>query len=285
MENTVIIEMMRWGFVSVPGVLFFYAKELDLDVEDIGILTAILYALEKTKPLFQTNIKAGQVLQACPFLTRQKLAKRLNRLHCRKIIDFDNNSNFVDKGIILQPMMQRLTEMVLRDHREIVNTQQPSTKKTVEQLEELLKQSKQRIEELERGHQEKIQEIPELKTVGQINGFKKLADFISKRTGSLLSVSMSSELKRWLSDYALTPDFLLCMLELCFERNITNPRLISRIARDMKEYSINNVEGLESYFKSQANLFKSWYLIPFGLWVHKFRNHYQWFWVYLGYWG
>ena len=59
---------------------------------------------------------------------------------------------------------------------------------------------------------------------------------------------MTTELRRWLEDMAFTPEFLLCMLELCFERQMNNPKEITRIASDLKRFSVNNVEGLESYF-------------------------------------
>ena len=61
---------------------------------------------------------------------------------------------------------------------------------------------------------------------------------------------MANELKRWLEEMAMTPEFLLCMLEMCFERNIYNPRHISCIARDLGEYSVNSVEGLETTLRS-----------------------------------
>jgi Replication initiation and membrane attachment len=43
------------------------------------------------------------------------------------------------------------------------------------------------------------------------------------------------------------------MLELAFERNITNPRDITKIARDLKEYSISTVDGLDVYFRNYVD--------------------------------
>ena len=37
----VLMEMYRWSFACLPGAIFNYAKELDLDIEDIGIFTAL----------------------------------------------------------------------------------------------------------------------------------------------------------------------------------------------------------------------------------------------------
>jgi len=68
---------------------------------------------------------------------------------------------------------------------------------------------------------------------------------------------MSNELHKWLDEMGFTTEFLLCMLELCFERNIFNPRDISKIARDLKEYAISTVEGLEMYFKRYVDTEKS----------------------------
>jgi hypothetical protein len=64
---------------------------------------------------------------------------------------------------------------------------------------------------------------------------------------------MENELRSWLGELGFTPEFLLCMLELAFERNITNPRDITKIARDLKEYSISNVDGLNVYFKNYVD--------------------------------
>jgi DNA replication protein DnaD len=89
------------------------------------------------------------------------------------------------------------------------------------------------------------------------SNYKKVADFISKKTGNLLSVKMASELQKWLEEMALTPEFILCMLELCFERNIYNPRDITEITRDIKKYSINTVEGLDIYFKKYVDAEKN----------------------------
>ena len=80
--------------------------------------------------------------------------------------------------------------------------------------------------------------------------FKLVADFISQKTGNLLSIKMSNELRKWMDDLGFKTEFILCMLELCFERNIYNPREISRIASGLKECSINSLEAMEAYFRT-----------------------------------
>jgi DNA replication protein DnaD len=68
---------------------------------------------------------------------------------------------------------------------------------------------------------------------------------------------LENELQKWLDDLDFTPEFLLCILELTFERGINNPRDITRIARDLKEYSVNSVEGLEAYFSKYVDTNKN----------------------------
>jgi DNA replication protein DnaD len=63
---------------------------------------------------------------------------------------------------------------------------------------------------------------------------------------------MANELKHWLNDMAFAPEFLFCLLEMCFERNIFNPRQITKIAGDIKQYSINSLEGLELFFNNNV---------------------------------
>ena len=35
------LEIFRWGFAHLPGAIFYYAKELELDPEDIGLLATL----------------------------------------------------------------------------------------------------------------------------------------------------------------------------------------------------------------------------------------------------
>jgi DNA replication protein DnaD len=253
------LEIMRWGYAHLPGAIFFYAKELDLDMEDIGIMSAIFYAFENTKPLFQSGVRAGQILQSCSTLTTNKLSRKLQKLAKQEIIDMDEggHKNFGDKVIRLEPLMRKLEQLVMRDHPKIM----PAPNLTANNKEGLTQQQIQeyqtRIEELEieleaQKNDEKRPRNPELFTVSDIN-YKRVADFISKKTGNLLSVKMENELRSWLVELGLTPEFLLCMLEMALERNITNPRDITKIARDLKEYSINNVDGLNVYFKNYVD--------------------------------
>lgn len=64
---------------------------------------------------------------------------------------------------------------------------------------------------------------------------------------------MSGELRVWLEEMGFATEFLLVLLELCFERKITNPTSITKIARDLREYSINSLDGLEMYFKKYVD--------------------------------
>lgn len=256
MDKCALLEMMRWGYASIPGVIFSYAKELELDVEDIGLIAAMFYTLESSKPLYQTGITAGQVLKACPALTKQKLSKKLTRLNKLNLIEIkDINSSFNDKEIYLEPLMTKLEILILRDHPELVPASVNEEK--AKEMQDLLDEYKEKIKQLELQLEEKEQNtIVELYDTRD-ESYKRVADFIARKTGNLLSVKMSNELKKWLNDMAFTPEFLLCMLELCFERNIYNPRDITKIARDIREYSINTVEGMGLYFEKYVDLEKN----------------------------
>ncbi len=242
------LEILRWGYAHLPGAILFYARELDLDLEDIGIISTLFYAFENNKPLFETGIRAGRVLQCCSSLTTNKLTRRLTRLNKAGLIQvMDGESHsFTDKIIYLEPLFEKLEQLIVRDHPHFVNSRifaAAEREEVTNQLDEYQK----KIEYLENQLKERETSVNVSSPVST-KAYKRVADFIAKKTGNLLSVKMENELRKWLSDFGFTPEFLLCMLELTFERNITNPRDISRIARDLKEYSINTLEGLEMYF-------------------------------------
>ncbi|NLU50866.1 MAG: DnaD domain protein, partial [Syntrophomonadaceae bacterium] len=61
---------------------------------------------------------------------------------------------------------------------------------------------------------------------------------------------MHREISRWLNEFKCKPEYLIIMLELCFERNIYDPREITAIARGLHEYAVGNLSGMEQYFRS-----------------------------------
>lgn len=241
------LEIIRWGNADVPGAIFWYANELDLSMEDIGVLSTIYYAFQKTRPLNQTGLKIGQVMQVCPHISKSKLSRNIGRLEKLGVISVSGRTkSFIDREIFLEPLMEKLNELVIRDHHQLSESNFMPVQ-SVSQNSEILSA---RIQELEgQLEEERRKSIKMDLTSGNSQNFKRVADFISKKTGNLMSIKMSTELHRWLDEMNFTPEFLLCMLELCFERNIYNPRDISKVARDSKEYSINTVEGLTMYFK------------------------------------
>lgn len=255
-KNSALLETFRWGQAHIPGIIFFYSQELELDIEDIGILSTIFYTFElKSKPLFQTGVNVGQVLQSCPALTKNKLSRKLqkfSKLNLIKIVE-KNSKNFADRVIFLEPLMEKLESLVNRDHPQL------SADQTIENLdiENKLSEYRQVIEKLKLDlEEEKGKKLVADKIDGNSNtnsDYKKLADFIASKTGNLMSVKMASELKKWLYELNFKSEFLFCLLEMCFERNISNPRAITKIASEIKEYSINTVEGLELYFNSYTN--------------------------------
>ncbi|MDD2586676.1 MAG: DnaD domain protein [Syntrophomonadaceae bacterium] len=257
MDRSASLEIHRWGYANVPGIIFYYSKELDLEIEDIGIIATIIYSFQRAKPLYETGIEAGQVLQACPSLTKQKLSRRLNRLAKSGIIKIEEgNKTFADKEIYIEPLMDKLESLVIRDHPKL-RFEKDTAAEEIEKAEAIALEYRKKVEQLELELDAAKQKSVSLNTIDVYNdgnnNYKKLADFIAKKTGNLLSVKMSNELKKWLDELAFTPEFLLCMLEFCFERKINNPRDITRIAKDLKEYSINTVEGLGLYFKNYVD--------------------------------
>jgi DNA replication protein DnaD len=259
-EDYVVLEICRWGFAHLPGAVFYYGKELDLDIEDIGVITALFYAFEQTKPLYQSGVRAGQVILSCPTLNTQKLSRKLTLLSKLGLIELKDgeSKNFTEKLIFLEPLMARLQQLVIRDHPMIIankNAERTASEKLenyeqiIEQLELELEEEKSRRLQVENGN-------PRMVT-HKTDSYKIVADFIAKKSGNLLSVKMESELQKWLDELGFTPEFLLCILELTFERSINNPREITRIARDLKEYSISTVEGLETYFTKYVDTNKN----------------------------
>ncbi|NLB54032.1 MAG: DnaD domain protein [Syntrophomonadaceae bacterium] len=244
------LEIIRWGNADVPGAIFWYANELDLSMEDIGVLSTIFYAFQKSKPLYQIGLKTGQVMQVCPLISKNKFSRNISRLEKLGIISItEKNKSFNDREIHLEPLMEKLTSLVARDHYQLSD----SNFMVVENASnsEILNS---RIEQLEMQLEEERRKTINFDfSTGTNKNYKKVADFISKKTGNLMSIKMSTELKRWLEEMKYTPEFLLCILEMCFERNIYNPRDISKIAKDLNEYSINTVEGLELYFKNYVD--------------------------------
>lgn len=251
------LEIFRWGFAHLPGAVFYYAKELDLDMEDIGIITALFYAYENAKPLFQSGVKAGQILQACPILNAQKLSRKLARLVKQELIEIEDGDtkNFSDKTIYLDPLMDKLQQLVIRDHPKFIgsNVGKQLSDVQIQEYQARINQLELELENEKNGDIE-IHSTTAANPIHDNVSYKMVADFIAKKSGNLLSVKMENELQKWLDDLDFTPEFLLCMLELTFERSITNPREISKIARDLKEYSVNTVEGLEMYFCNYVDL-------------------------------
>lgn len=248
------LEVFRWGFAHLPGAVFYYAKELDLDTEDIGIISALFYAYENAKPLFQSGVRAGQVLQACSILNAQKLSRKLPRLVKQGLIAIEDGDtkNFTDKIIYLDPLMDKLQQLVIRDHPKFVRSNSVNQSIQIQEYEARINQLELELEHEKNGRIE-IHSAAASSNSHDKN-YKMVADFIAKKSGNLLSVKMENELQKWLDDLNFTPEFLLCMLELTFERKIHNPREITKIAQDLKQYAVNTVEGLEAYFNTYVDM-------------------------------
>jgi len=253
-KSSASLEIFRWGFSHLPGAVFHYATELELEMEDIGLLALIFYLYEKINPLSKVGLKVSQIIKSYPGYSPVKLSRRLARLHKLEIVAIqDEQKRLPDRVIFIEPLVEKLSALVLRDHA-LLSVEAEKEKQQQNELEEELLQYKKRIELLEQElKKHTLQPLANDYYESANQNYQKVADFISKKTGNLMSLKMGNELKKWLGEMGFTAEFLLCMLELCFERKIFNPRQITQIARDLKEYSVNSVEGLEMYFKNYVD--------------------------------
>ena len=71
------LEILRWGLVQIPIMLYNYAAELDLDAEDLGLLGGILFVYNRSKPLNGTGVEVGQVMQVCPVISKTACPENL----------------------------------------------------------------------------------------------------------------------------------------------------------------------------------------------------------------
>ena len=240
------LEILRWGLVQIPIMLYNYAAELDLDAEDLGIIGGILFVYNRSKPMTGTGVEVGQVLQVCPVISKNRLSRTLGKWEKPGLIRLEGSpkSDFASRKIYLEPLYYRMREIIIRDH--------PAIAKDAYQNEEaLIRAQEKRIEELEKELQQERRRNNSLHEPSPGNkDYKLVADFISQKTGNLLSIKMSNELRKWMDELGFKTEFILCMLELCFERNINHPREISRIANGLKECSINSLEAMEAYFRT-----------------------------------
>lgn len=240
------LEILRWGHVQIPVMLYTYAAELDLDAEDLGILGSILYAYCKSKPLTGFGIEVGQVMQVCPVVSKNRLSRKLGKWEKAGLISLEGspNAEFASRRIYLEPLYCRLRELIIRDHPAAANA-------ACQSEEAIIRAQEKRIEELEMELQLERRKavVPEVSVTGN-KDFRLVADFISQKTGNLISIKMGNELRKWMDEMGFKTEFILCMLELCFERNINHPREISRIASGLKECSINSLEAMETYFRT-----------------------------------
>jgi len=244
MQFEPILEVLRWGMAHIPAVLYTYSAELDLDIEDIGMLGMVLFAHQKTKPLSSPGVELAQVMRVCPAVSKNRLARRLGKWEKAGLIKIeDQGMEFAARRVCLDPLYNRLRDIILRDH--------PLSQNTYLNTDNSSKAQEKRIEELElalqreqRRNGSSISEVPGVNN----RDFRMVADFISQKTGNLISIKMGNELRKWMTEFCFKPEFILCFLELCFERRINNPHEITKIAAGLKECSICNLEAMETYF-------------------------------------
>ncbi|NSW83395.1 MAG: DnaD domain protein [Syntrophothermus sp.] len=242
------MELLRWGFVQIPAALYYYAGELDLDAEDIGILGAFLYTYCcRSKPLWQRGLEIGQVMQCYPSLSKSKLAWRLSKWVRLGLVEVEESTlggEFRTRRVFLEPLWSKLEEMVIRDHPELDSLGW----REKELLRQELQAKSQRVHELERLLERGRAGLDQISSTAN-KELRVVIDFIEQKTGNLVSPEMYKEANRWLDELKCRPEYVIMMLELCFERKIYNPREITAIARGLREASISNLGGMEDYFR------------------------------------
>ncbi len=244
------MEVLRWGLVQIPAAVYHYASELDLEPEDLGVLGAAFYSYtHRCQPLLQKGIEIGQIMQCYPSLSKNKLAWRISKWNRLGLIAMDESTQdreFAARRISLAPIFCKLEELVARDHPEIDVRELQDERILKQELEK----SHARIQELEQLLGQKRQLEMDTPPSPHSSGFKMVADFISQKTGNLIGPEMHKAINRWLNDFNCKPEYLIIMLELCFERNIYEPREITTIARGLREASITNLRGMQHYFRN-----------------------------------
>lgn len=248
-DGEVVLELFRWGFAQVPAAIYSYADELGLDAEDLGIMGAVFVALgTRTNPMAATGISLGQVLQCYPALGRAKLIRRLSKWESLGLIYFEQDKDWQTRSFYLDPLMKRLFAILCRDHPELqaamveAEAEKEAMQKRISEYEEKIRQLEEQLAEQEQA-------------VARLAGdeFRQVAEFLSKKTGNLLSARMTREMRKWIEEMGFEKEFLLAMLEMCIERDISNPREITAIARGIREAGVTNLEGMEAYFQTRVD--------------------------------
>ncbi|MGE5380735.1 MAG: DnaD domain protein [Methylocystaceae bacterium] len=246
-EGELVFEVFRWGFVQIPAVIYFYAGELGLDAEDLGIMGASFLALSRrSSNLLVDQVTLGQMAECYPGLSKSKLLRRISRWEGLGLVQAEpvGDKEWQMRAISLTPLFGRLAELLCRDNQ-VLAENAAGTDKHIKELEAQVAEYEQRVKQLEE------QMVEQDKAVVTLAGddYRQVADFIAKKTGNLLSGRMARELRKWVEEMGFEKEFLLAMLELCVERDINNPREITAIARGIKDTGISNLEGMEAYFK------------------------------------
>lgn len=229
-----IIEIFRRGNIQIPAILYTYADEMDLDAADLGIIGAIFGAYQQSQPFLTLGIEVGQLLKLYPGLKKAALSKRLSKWEQQGLIEIENGTrDFSYRKIHVDPLIFKLKELIIRDNPIL---QQQQTVKSINDNKPYL-----------------LFDTNEVKNTGGTNNLKFIADFIAQKTANPVNVKMANEIRKWLNEYGFSTQVILCMLELCFERNITNLNDIQNIASGLKERSITNLHDIEAYFKGNVD--------------------------------
>jgi hypothetical protein len=178
------LEVYRWGFAHLPGAVFYYGKELELNLEDIGFLAALFYAYEQSKPLFQKGLQIGQLMVCCPILNTQKISRKITQLGKLGLIEIQDgkSKSFADKTIFLEPLMERLQQLIIRDHPLHISNQEEINSAALEKYQQKIVQLELQLQEEKSKHTDAG--INHGESAQESANYRIVADFIAKKSGS-----------------------------------------------------------------------------------------------------
>lgn len=239
-KNNPAVEILKWGNIQIPAILYTYASELDLDATDLGLIGAVFGAYQLTQPLLTLGVEIGHVLKVCPSITKSRVIKRLSKWEELGLVNIENgDKEFMYRKIHIDPLFFKLRELIIRDHPLL---QQYIPQNTVDDKDKTINELKYALQ-LERSKNGNSGN----------NDLKLIVDFIAEKTANPINVQMANEIRKWLNEYGFSSQVILCMLELCFERKITRLKDIQNIANGLKERSIVSLQDIEAYFKGRID--------------------------------
>lgn len=254
MYQVLFSELLSSGSTFIPGTLFKYSTQLNLDIEDLGLLSILFYYLSNNHDL--SNISIEKIRHIIPDYSLSRLKKRIQHLIDLELVSITDNKTekYINQIISVDPLFEKLEQLIIKEHPQIDPIKFKSQKLQTCEKELLsakneiilLNQQLKQFQELTRD----FHAVEQNKTsLPDYSGYKEVEKYITNYTGTLLSSGMAQELKKWITDFKVDSKFLIAILELCFANNIQAPRTITKYIEDITEHNFHTLEQLEEYFK------------------------------------